>query len=195
MKYSTKFSTLVLTLCAMLTLATACASNTPAPQPTSLPAPTRAPAQPTSAPVQPSAAGIVTATPAPNEFVQGAPLTKINLNTATSEQILTIPNINTRLASALEQSRPYTTILQFRAEIGKSVDAATVAAYEKYVYVPINVNQSDAATLQQLPNVTPEIAAQLIAARPYGTNQNFLAKLITLVSPADVTAAENYLAP
>lgn len=156
-----------------------------------------------SAPAQPTAvsapAGIVTATPesnsdaAPSSAIVGG-FTKINLNTATAEQILTIPNTGNRMVREFQEYRPYTSILQFRKEIGKYVDAETVAGYEIYVYVPVDVNQSDAATLQQIPGVTADIAAQLIAGRPYGTNQNFLAKLITLTTAKDVAMAENYLA-
>lgn len=192
-----KFSTFILTVCALLTVAfvAACSATTPtaAPVATSAPAPTNAPAAP-AAPAQPNAtAAIVTATPGSNDSVPSAPFTKINLNTATAEQILTVPNAGNRMVREFQEYRPYTTILQFRREIGKYVDTATVTAYEQYVYVPVDVNQADAATLQQIPGVTADIAAQLIAARPYGTNQNFLAKLVTFISPDEVTVAENYL--
>ena len=194
-----KFSTFVLTVCALLTVLFAAACSSAAP--TATPAPTRAPAAPTAAPAatnapsQPNAAsGIVTATPANSDAAPAAPLfTKINLNTATPDQILTIPNTGNRMVREFQEYRPYTSITQFRREIGKYVDDAQVAEYEKYVYVPVDVNQADAATLQQIPGVTADIAGQLIAARPYGTNQNFLAKLVTLVSPEAVTLAENYL--
>lgn len=198
-----KFSIFLLTVCALLMLAFAAAcgaSPTSVPAATSAAAATNAPA-PTNAPAatavsaQPNATvGIVTATPAPNDSSPGVVFTKINLNTATAEQILTVPNAGNRMVREFQEYRPYSSILQFRREIGKYVDEATVAAYEQYVYVPVDVNQSDAATLQQLPGVTADIAAQLIAARPYGTNQNFLAKLVTLTTPDDVTLAENYLA-
>lgn len=169
--------------------------------PTSVPAPTNAPPQITAIPSQPTTqapANIITATPGSSDAAPTAAsattFTKINLNAATAERILTIPNTGNRMVREFHEYRPYTSILQFRKEIGKYVDDATVAEYEKYVYVPINVNQSDAATLQQIPNVTADIAAQLIAARPYGSNQNFLAKLVTLASASDVTTAQNYLA-
>jgi DNA uptake protein ComE-like DNA-binding protein len=190
-----RFSTFVFTSSVLLILAfiVACGGSTAPSVPS---APTSAPARATS---QPAPAGIVTATPESNS--DAAPLSantvafpKINLNTATAEQILTIPNAGNRMVREFQEYRPYTSILQFRREIGKYVDAETVAGYEKYVYVPVDVNQSDAATLQQIPGVTAEIAAQLIAARPYGTNQNFLAKLVTLTTVSDVAMAQNYLA-
>ena len=61
--------------------------------------------------------------------------------------------------------------------------------YQKYVYVPISVNKSDAATLQQIPGLDADAAAALIAARPYASNDAFLAKLTSYVSPAEAAAA------
>ncbi len=120
--------------------------------------------------------------------------TLLNLNTATAEQFLTIPGMTNRMTREFDEYRPYTSILQFRKEIGKYVDAAQVAAYEKYVYVPIKVDDADAATLKQIPGVTDDIAAQLIAARPYKTNEAFLTKLATLLAADQAAYAKNYLA-
>jgi radical SAM superfamily enzyme with C-terminal helix-hairpin-helix motif len=89
--------------------------------------------------------------------------------------------------------RPYTSILEFRKEIGKYVDDAQVAAYEQYVYVPVVPNEADSDTLQQLPGVTPEIADVLIAGRPYASNAAFLEALATHVTPEQAAAGESYL--
>ncbi|MEZ4518070.1 MAG: hypothetical protein R3C44_15035 [Chloroflexota bacterium] len=63
------------------------------------------------------------------------------------------------------EHRPYISIQQFH-EIGKYVDDAQVTEWEQYVYVPVDPNNSDADTLQQLPGVDETIAADLIAGRP-----------------------------
>jgi DNA uptake protein ComE-like DNA-binding protein len=119
---------------------------------------------------------------------------KLNLNAVTEDQLLsTIPNFNSRMVREFMEYRPYISILQFRKEIGKYVSAEQVAAYEQYVYVPIDVDQADTATLQQLPGVDTTIADALIAGRPYGSNQAFLAKLAGSVSVANVKQAETYL--
>src|SRR6185436_9968215 len=99
-----------------------------------------------------------------------------------------------RMVREFFEYRPYISILQFRKEIGKYVSAEQVAAYEQYVYVPIDVDQADTATLQQLPGVDAAIADALIAGRPYSSNQAFLAKLGGYVASANVKLAEAYLA-
>jgi DNA uptake protein ComE-like DNA-binding protein len=57
----------------------------------------------------------------------------INLNTASREEILLIPNLGPRMAHEFEEYRPYRNIEQFRREIGKYVDDAEVARLERFV--------------------------------------------------------------
>jgi DNA uptake protein ComE-like DNA-binding protein len=57
----------------------------------------------------------------------------INLNTATREEIMLVPGMGNRMAHEFEEYRPYRNIEQFRKEIGKYVDKAEVARFEKYV--------------------------------------------------------------
>ena len=117
----------------------------------------------------------------------------LNLNTATSEEFLTIPDVGDRMVHEFEEYRPYVSIQQFRQEIGKYVDEAQVAAYEEYVYVPINRNESDAATLQQIPGLTAAAAEELIAGRPYDSNEAFLEKLGDYISERELNIAGRYL--
>jgi len=135
-----------------------------------------------------------TSTPAASPAASPVAFTLINLNTATEDELKTIPGMGDRMVHEFEEYRPYTSIVQFRKEIGKYVDDAQVAAYEAYVYVPIDVNEADAETLMQLPGVDEEIAQQLIDGRDYAGNQAFLDALAPLVSPADAALAPFYLA-
>jgi len=174
----------------------------------SAPASTQPPASTTSAPATAatsaaSDATVVTnAIPAATAVASAAPpapaataTAKLNLNTVTEDQLMsTIPNFSTRMVREFMEYRPYISIQQFRKEIGKYVSADQVATYEQYVYVPIAVDQADAATLQQLSGVDATIADQLIAGRPYGSSQAFLTKLAGLVSAADAQQAAAYIA-
>jgi DNA uptake protein ComE-like DNA-binding protein len=57
----------------------------------------------------------------------------INLNTASDEDLMTIPGLGPRMLREFKEYRPYRTIEQFRREIGKYVDAKEVARLERYV--------------------------------------------------------------
>jgi DNA uptake protein ComE-like DNA-binding protein len=124
---------------------------------------------------------------------QAAPA-KLNLNTATREQLLTVPNVGDRMVREFLEYRPYRSIQQFRREIGKYVSQEQVAAYEQHVFVPVSPNQADAETLRQLPGVDAATAAQLINGRPFANDDAFLTRLGQLTSPAQAAAARVYLA-
>ena len=93
-----------------------------------------------------------------------------------------------------EEYRPYRSIQQFRKEIGKYVDQAQVAEYEKYIFVPIDANQGDAPTLQEIPGLDANEAQELTAGRPYPSREAFLEKLQAKVSADELEVAKSYLA-
>ena len=57
----------------------------------------------------------------------------INLNSASDEEILSIPGMGNRMLREFKEYRPYKNIEQFRKEIGKYVDKKEVARLERYV--------------------------------------------------------------
>jgi DNA uptake protein ComE-like DNA-binding protein len=129
--------------------------------------------------------------PTPANATPGA---KLNLNTATESQLMaTIPGFGKKMAHEFDEYRPYRSIQQFRKEMGKYVGPEVIADYEKYVFVPINPNESDAATLQQIPGLDATEAESLIAGRPYASAQAFLAKLADKISASDLGVARTLL--
>jgi DNA uptake protein ComE-like DNA-binding protein len=137
--------------------------------------------------------GYVAPTPEATLTATQEPFTLLNLNTASGDEFLTIPDMSNRMVREYMEYRPYISILQFRREIGKYVGDEQTAAWEKYVFVPVQIDQSDVETLKQIPGVTDEIANALIAGRPYNTNEAFLAKLATYLTPEQVEYAGNFL--
>ncbi len=116
------------------------------------------------------------------EGVADVTCTRLNLNEVTEEQLLnTIPNFTSSMANEFFQYRPYTSIVQFRTELGSTVDDNQIEGYEQHVYVPVDPNESDAETLMQIPGVDETIAQALIDARPYTNNDAFLEELSTYV--------------
>jgi DNA uptake protein ComE-like DNA-binding protein len=67
--------------------------------------------------------------------LEGYVFVPIDLNTATDEDILTIPGVGQRMLHEFKEYRPYKAIEQFRREIGKYVDAKEVARLERYVAI------------------------------------------------------------
>lgn len=59
----------------------------------------------------------------------------IDLNTASDEDILSIPGVGQRMLHEFKEYRPYRSIEQFRREIGKYVNEREVARLERYVTI------------------------------------------------------------
>jgi len=129
-----------------------------------------------------------------NNSSSSANATKVNLNTASADDfIAAIPGLGNRMVREFMEYRPYISIQQFRQEIGKYVDDTQVAEYEKYVYVPIAINDSDAETLQQIPGLSAEEAASLISARPFASTDDFLTNLSEYISADELEIAKTFL--
>ncbi len=56
-------------------------------------------------------------------------------NTASRDELLTIPGVGDRMAHEFEEYRPWRSIGQFRREIGKYVDDHEVARLERYIVI------------------------------------------------------------
>ncbi len=57
----------------------------------------------------------------------------INLNSASDDDILSVPGAGKRMVREFKEYRPWTSFEQFRKEIGKYVDKKEVARLERYV--------------------------------------------------------------
>jgi DNA uptake protein ComE-like DNA-binding protein len=172
-------SNFLLLACIAIALVALSACGSQNSQTNSTPAPTASTANTSSPAVTPATA---------------QPATKLNINTASQPELLAkIPNLGNRMVHEFEEYRPYRSIQQFRREIGKYVSPEQVAEYEKYIFVPINPNEADVQTLQQIPGVDATEAQALIAGRPYASADAFLSKLNDKVSPQELEVAKTYL--
>lgn len=126
--------------------------------------------------------------------VDRASCAKLNLNEASGDAFTAaIPGFSSRMVREFLEYRPYASIQEFRRDLGKYVDAAQVAEYEKYVYVPIDPNASDAETLKQLAGVDDAIATELIGGRPYASNEAFVSALAAQVDEQQLVQAGCYM--
>ncbi|MEZ4657322.1 MAG: helix-hairpin-helix domain-containing protein [Caldilineaceae bacterium] len=119
---------------------------------------------------------------------------KLNVNTATAEELMAgVPGLGEKMADEFLEYRPFVSIQQFRQEMGKYVDEATITGYEEYIFVPIDMNQSDAATLMQVPGIDQSAADEIIAKRPFDTAKFFLGEVAEYAPNADLTLANTYM--
>ena len=127
------------------------------------------------------------------EELYGRLFITINLNTAPREEIRLIPGVSDRLAYEFEEYRPYTSLEQFRREIGKYVPAAEVARLEQYVFVPMNLNEASSAAFLTIPGMTARMVHEFEEYRPYSSFEQFRREIGKYVDEKEVTRLQRYL--
>jgi DNA uptake protein ComE-like DNA-binding protein len=117
----------------------------------------------------------------------------LNLNTATREQILLIPNAGPRMAHEFEEYRPYKALAQFHREIDKYVDDNELARLEQYVFVPIDLNTASDADILTIPGLGNRMLHEFKEYRPYKAMEQFRREIGKYVDKREVARLERYV--
>jgi len=118
---------------------------------------------------------------------------QINLNTASRAEIMLIPGMTSRMAHEFEEYRPYTSLEQFRREIGKYVDTSEVARLEQYVFVPLSLNSASAEAFMTIPGMTSRMVHEFEEYRPYTSMEQFRREIGKYVDAKEVARLESYV--
>ncbi len=117
----------------------------------------------------------------------------INLNTASGIEILLIPGMSNRMAHEFDEYRPYTSLLQFRREIGKYVDEDEVARLEQYVFVPLDLNSASREDFASIPGVGNRMVREFLEYQPYESMEQFRREIGKYVDDDEVARLERYM--
>ncbi|HXW05907.1 MAG TPA: hypothetical protein VD833_11790 [Vicinamibacterales bacterium] len=117
----------------------------------------------------------------------------LNLNTATREEILLIPNLGNRMVGEFLEYRPYKAMAQFRREIGKYVDDKEVARLEQYVFVPINLNTASDEDILTIPGLGQRMLREFKEYRPYKSMEQFRREIGKYVDDKEVARLERFV--
>ena len=117
----------------------------------------------------------------------------INLNTASREEILLVPGVGPRMAHEFEEYRPYRALAQFRREMGKYVDDDEVTQFERYVFVPINLNTASDEDILSIPGLGPRMLHEFKEYRPYRAIEQFRREIGKYVDDTEVARFERYV--
>jgi DNA uptake protein ComE-like DNA-binding protein len=129
----------------------------------------------------------------PRAELYGRLFRQIDLNAATEAEILLIPGMTGRMAHEFEEYRPYTSLEQFRREIGKYVDADEVARLEQYVFVPMNLNSASGDDFRTIPGMTDRMVHEFEEYRPYTSMEQFRREIGKYVDANEVARLESYV--
>lgn len=115
----------------------------------------------------------------------GKTFVQINLNTATGEEILLVPNAGKRMAREFPEYRPWRNYAQFDKEIGKYVGADATAKLAQYTFIPIDPNTAADDVLMTIPGMNAAAVTKIKAGRPYKTVADLEAALAKGSTPTE----------
>jgi len=116
-----------------------------------------------------------------------------NLNTTAEADFKIIPGVGDRMAHEFEEYRPYTSVKQFRREIGKYVDEDEVERYLNYVFVPIELNTASEEDMKALPGVGNRMAHEFEEYRPYSSMEQFRKEIGKYVDDKELKRLERFV--
>lgn len=125
--------------------------------------------------------------------VYGELFIPLNLNTASGDEIMLIPGMNNRMTHEFEEYRPYTSLDQFRREIGKYVDEDEVARLEQYVFIPLNLNSATRDDFATVPGASNRMVREFLEYQPYSDMDHFRREIGKYVDEAEVARFERYM--
>ena len=116
-----------------------------------------------------------------------------NLNTTEEKDFKMIPGVGDKMANEFEEYRPYTSILQFKREIGKYVDEQEVARYLDYVFVPVELNTSSEDDVKALPGIGKKMTHEFLEYRPYENLAQFRKEIGKYVDDKELSRLERFV--
>jgi DNA uptake protein ComE-like DNA-binding protein len=117
----------------------------------------------------------------------------INLNTATSEEIVLIPRAGKKMAREFAEYRPWRSFAQFNKEIGKYVGPEETARLAQYGFIPINLNTASDEDILSIPGLGPRMLREFKEYRPWRTIEQFRKEIGKYVGPKEVARLERYV--
>ena len=130
---------------------------------------------------------------AEREAVYARMFRQVDLDRASDAEIMIIPGMSKRMAHEFEEYRPYTSLEQFRREIGKYVDAEEVARLERHVFIPLNLNTASEADLMTIPGMSGRMVHEFEEYRPYTSLEQFRREIGKYVDAGEVARLESYI--
>ena len=116
-----------------------------------------------------------------------------NLNTTEEKDFKMIPGVGDKMAHEFEEYRPYTSISQFKREIGKYVDEEEVARYLDYVFVPVELNTSSEDDIKALPGIGKKMTHEFLEYRPYKNLAQFRKEIGKYVDDKELSRLERFV--
>jgi DNA uptake protein ComE-like DNA-binding protein len=117
----------------------------------------------------------------------------INLNSASENEVKLVPGIDPKMVHEFDEYKPYSSLEQFRREIGKYVNEKEVARFEQYVFVPMNLNSASSEAFSTIPGMSGKMVHEFEEYRPYTSMEQFRREIGKYVDETEVARLERYV--
>ena len=127
--------------------------------------------------------------------VYGKVFVHVNLNTATDEEILSIPAAQSnRVLREFKEYRPYKSLAVFHREMRKYWDEAEVSRLEQYVFVPVNLNTATDEEILSIPAAqSNRVLREFKEYRPYTSMDQFHREMRKYWDEKEVNRLQRYV--
>jgi DNA uptake protein ComE-like DNA-binding protein len=127
--------------------------------------------------------------------VYGKLFVHVNLNTATDDEIRSIPAAQpARVLREFKEYRPYKSLTDFHREMRKYWDETEVNRLEQYVFVPVNLNTATDAEILSIPAAQPNrVLREFKEYRPYKDMEQFRREMRKYWDEKEVSRLQRYV--
>ena len=127
--------------------------------------------------------------------VYGKIFVHINLNTATDDELRSIPAAQpARIVREFKEYRPYKSLAVFHREMRKYWDETEVSRLEQYVFVPVNLNTATDEEVLTVPHAQPQrFLREVKEYRPYMSLEQFHREMRKYWDEKEVTRLQRYV--
>jgi DNA uptake protein ComE-like DNA-binding protein len=134
-------------------------------------------------------------TPQQRTEIYGKLFVHLNLNTATDDEIRSIPAAQPqRILREFKEYRPYKSLAIFHREMRKYWDEAEVSRLEQYVFVPVNLNTGTDEEILSIPAAQPQrLLREFKEYRPYTSLEQFHKEMRKYWDEKEVSRLQRYV--
>lgn len=132
-------------------------------------------------------------TPAQAEELYRKAFVHVNLNTASSEEIILIPGAGKRMVREFAEYRPWKAWAQFDKEISKYVGQPETDRLKQYVFIPVNLNTATDEDILSIPGAGARMVREFKEYRPWKTQQQFEKEIGKYVGAKEVARLWRYV--
>jgi DNA uptake protein ComE-like DNA-binding protein len=123
----------------------------------------------------------------------GKTFVHVNLNTATAEEILLIPNAGKRMAREFPEYRPWRNWAQFDKEISKYVGQPETDRLKQYVFIPVKLNTATDDDIASIPGAGTRMVREFKEYRPWKSKEQFEKEIGKYVNQTEVARLWRYV--